>query len=236
MTSHPLRSITIGLVAVVASAGLAGAQEAQSGILNAIEVKQLIARGEPADHARLDRHFAALADQYAADAKRHNAMASAFIGSPSVRVRAQSSADHCKRLERLAAQSAATLRELATHHANLAAGTPSTAPKKGDRFEAGEGARVVEQHDKEMHDLAANARTAADHRAIEEYFESVEKRYNDAVNEHSGMARAYRAVPNSRGGGDPAAHCDRLVKLSREAAKEAKAVAVEHKQAATAAR
>lgn len=234
MTSNALRSITIGLCAVVAFGAQAVAQEAQSGILTALEVRQLIARGEPADHARLDRHFSALADQYAADSKRHSAMASVFIASPSVRVRAQSSADHCKRLERLATQSAATLRELATHHANLSAGNPSMAPKNAERFEAGEGARVVEQHDKEMHDLAANARTAADHRAIQEYFESIEKKYNEAVNEHTGMARAYRAVPNRRGGGDPAAHCDRLVKLSREAAKEAGAVATEHKQAASA--
>lgn len=100
----------------------------------------------------------------------------------------------------------------------------------------GEGARDVWQHEKEIHDLAANARTPADHRAIEEYFESIEKNCNKAVSEHASMAQAYRAVPNRRGGGDPAAHCDRLVKLSRESAKEAGAVAAEHKQAADASR
>ena len=235
MTSTRLFSAAIGLLAFAAFVPQVAAQAAQSPILTTLEVRQLIARGEPADHARLRAHFTALAEQYEADAKQHHSMAQVFIASPSVRVRAQSSADHCKRLENLATQSAATLRDLATHHASLAAGVPSTAPKNAARFEAGQGAREVWQHEKEIHDLAANARTPADHRAIEEYFESIEKQYSKAVNEHSTMARAYRAVPN-RLGGDPAAHCDRLVKLSRESAKEASAVAAEHKKAADAAR
>ena len=90
-------------------------------------------------------------------------------------------------------------------------------------------------HEKEMHDLAAKASTAADHRAIEEYFESIEKEYNAAADEHATMAQAYRAAPNRRGG-DPAAHCDRLVRSSREAAKEAGEAAREHRRAAEAAR
>ena len=236
MTSIVSRGGAIGLFAIAAFAGQAAAAQApQSGILTNLEVRQLIARGEPAHHARLRGHFTALADQYEAEAKQHNAMAGAFIASPSVRVRAQSSADHCKRLERLATESAATVRELAAHHGRLATGTPSTAPSNSARFEAGKGARTMWAHEKEMHDLAANARTATDHRAIEEYFESIEKEYNAAVNEHASMAQAYRAAPNRRGG-DPAAHCDRLVRLSRESAKEAGDAAREHKRAAAAAR
>jgi hypothetical protein len=235
MTSSLSRGIAIGLFALAALATHAAAQGAQPGILTNLEVRQLIARGEPADHARLRGHFTALADRYEAEAKQHKAMASAFIASPSVRVRAQSSADHCKRLERFATESAATVRELAAHHGRLTTGTPSTAPSNSARFDAGEGARVAWAHEKEMHDLAANARTATDHRAIEEYFESIEKQYSAAVNEHATMAQAYRAVPNRRGG-DPAAHCDGLVRLSRAAAKEAGDAAREHKRAAEAAR
>jgi len=224
-------SIAVGVFAVAAFATQAAAQATQSGILTNLEVRQLITRGEPADHARLRGHFTALADQYEADAKQHNAMARAFLLNPGRRVAANRSSDHCKRLEDLATQSAATVRELAAHHGRMAAGIPSTAPDNGARFEAGEGARVAWAHEKEIHDLAANARTAADHRAIEEYFDSVEKQYSKAVTEHVAMAQAYRAAPNRRGG-DPAAHCDRLVKLSRDAAKEAGAVAAEHKQLA----
>ena len=230
----PIRfsGIAIGLFTIAALATQAAAQGTQSGILTNIEVRQLIARGDPADHARLRGHFTTLADQYDADARQHNAMARAFLLNPGRRVAANRSSDHCKRLEDLAAQSAATVRELAVHHGRLAAGIPSTAPNNSAPFEAGEGARVAWNHEKEIHDLAANARTAADHRAIEEYFESIEQQYSAAVNEHTAMAQAYRAVP--RRSGDPAAHCDRLVRISREAAKEAGAVAAEHKQAADA--
>ena len=182
MRSIYFRGIVIGLLAIGAFAAHAVAQGTQAAILTNLEVRQLIARGDPADHVRLRGHFTALADQYEAEAKQHKAMAGAFIASPSVRVRAQSSADHCKRLERLATESATTVRELAAHHGRLATGTPSTAPSNSARFEAGEGARVAWAHEKEMHDLAANARTATDHRAIEEYFESIEKQYNAAVN------------------------------------------------------
>lgn len=234
MTSIRFRGIAIGLFAVAAFTTQAVAQAAQSSVLTNLEVRQLVARGEPGDHARLRAHFTALANQYAADAKQHAAMASVFLQSPGRRVAANRSSDHCKRLENLATQSAATLRELAAHHEKLATGLPSTAPKNSARFESGEGARVAWQHEKEIHDLAANARTAADHRAIEEYFDSIEKQYSNAVNEHVAMAQAYRAVPNRRGW-DPATHCDRLVKLSREAATEAGAAAADHKRAAEAA-
>ncbi|MBI4486436.1 MAG: hypothetical protein HY655_10535 [Acidobacteria bacterium] len=229
------RGIAIGLLAVAAFAAQAAAQTGEPGILTNLEVRQLVARGEPADHARLRTHFTALADQYEADAIQHNEMARAFVSNPGRRVVANRSSDHCKRLANLAGQSAATVRELAAHHASLSAGIPSAAPNNSARFEAGEGARVVEARDKEMHGLAANARTAADHRAIVEYFRGLEKQYGAAVDEHTGMAQAYRAAPNRRGG-DPAAHCDRLVRLSREAAKEAGALAAEHEQAAAAAR
>jgi len=147
-------SIAVGVFAVAAFATQAAAQATQSGILTNLEVRQLITRGEPADHARLRGHFTALANQYEADAKQHNAMARAFLLNPGRRVAANRSSDHCKRLEDLATQSAATVRELAVHH--------------------------------------------------------------------------------GRRSGDPAAHCDRLVRISREAAKEAGAVAAEHKQAADA--
>lgn len=234
MTRICFRGIAIGLFTIAAFATNALGQVTDSAILTTVEVRQLIARGEPADHARLRAHYTALADQYAADAKQHTSMARAFLASPTKRVAANCSSDHCKRLANLATQSAATLRELATHHEKLAAGISSTAPSNSARFEAGEGARVAWAHEKEIHDLSANARTATDHRAIQEYFESIEKQYNAAVNEHATMAQAYRAVP--RRSGDPAAHCDRLVRLSREAAKEAGDAAGEHKRAADAAR
>ena len=136
-----MRTILLGApsvraVALLTFVGGRRAQTTSSAVLNSLEVQQLITRAEPADHARLEVHFAVLAEQYAADAKRHSAMAQAFIASPIRRTAANSAADHCKRLEQLNLQSAATLRELAAHHEGLAAG-------KGHRYHVAQPASKV---------------------------------------------------------------------------------------------
>ena len=65
--------------------------------------------------------------------------------------------------------------------------------------------------------MAAKAGTPADHRALEEYFLTLAKRYTAEANEHVAMAQAYRGTRIAQA----AVHCDRLVGLSRDAAKEA---------------
>jgi hypothetical protein len=60
---------------------------------------------------------------------------------------------------------------------------------------------------------------------------TVATRHTAEAEAHGRMAQTYRGNPNRRGG-DPAAHCDRLVKLSRDAAAEARAAAAEHKELA----
>jgi hypothetical protein len=232
-TSFHVRTIVIAGFAMGLAAGAAA--RIQEAILTTIEVRHLVQSTQPEDQARLRDHFTALADRYGAEAREHRAMARAFLVNPGRRVAANRASEHCKRLADLAAQSAETVRALAAHHGRLAVGIPSTPPENSARFEAGEGAEVAWEHDKAIHDLAANARTVSDHRALETYFAEIEKRYSRAVNEHLAMAQAYRAAPN-RLGGDPAAHCDRLVRLSREAAREAGALAAEHRQAAESAR
>ena len=88
------RSLVLGLVAIVAVPALAMAQ-AGSPILNSLEVQKLVASTDPADNARLSAHFAALAEQYAREAARHESMAQAFIGAPTRRTPSNSAADHC---------------------------------------------------------------------------------------------------------------------------------------------
>jgi hypothetical protein len=226
MRAISIRLIAVGTLAVVALAGAAAAQTPSSPILNALEVRKLVSSSEPADNARLSAHFAALADRYAADARRHNAMAQAFIAAPTRRVPANTAADHCKRLAALNTKSAQTLRELAAHHDKLAAGTPSTAPKGSARFGGGTGA--PEPTDAELGALAAKANTPADHRALQEYFLTAAKRYTADANEHIAMAQAYRGTRIAQA----AVHCDRLVDLSRDEAKEATAAAEMHGQLA----
>jgi hypothetical protein len=221
----------VSLVAPIALLALAAGAPAQvraPEVLNVIELRQLVTSAEPGDHGRLSAHFAALAERYADDAARHTSMSKAFGGNPN-RLGAVSASAHCARLAVLNTESAATLRELAAHHERLALGVPSTAPAESARFEHGEGAPAPT--DQELRALAARARTPADHRALGEYFLTIAQRHTAEAEAHTWMAQAYRGNANRRGG-DPAAHCDRLVKLSREAAEEARAAATEHTQLA----
>jgi hypothetical protein len=224
------RTISAGVLAFLIFAGGASAQTTSSAVLNSLEVQELIKRAAPADQARLGAHFAALAERYAADARRHKAMAQAFVGSPARRVAVNSAADHCKRLEELNTQSATTLRELAAHHEGLAVGKTSAAPRGAARFEGGAGATTPTEQ--ELSALAAKASTPADHGALQEYFQTAAKRYTADANDHAAMARAYRGTRIAQS----AAHCDRIVTLSRDSAKEATAAAAMHKGLAGVAR
>ena len=57
------RSLALA-IAAVAMTGVAAAQERPNALLNSLEVRQLVARAEPADNARLAAHFTVLADRY----------------------------------------------------------------------------------------------------------------------------------------------------------------------------
>lgn len=230
MTTISLRSVALSALALVSLAGAARAQTAPTPILNSLEVRTLASSTDPADNARLSAHFAALADRYEADAIRHGNMARAFIAAPTRRVAANTASDHCKRLAALNTRSAETLRALAAHHEKLAAGAASAPPKGAGRFHAGAGA--PEPGDDELSALAAKASTPADNRALEEYFLTVAKRYLATANEHAAMAQAYRGTRIAQA----AVHCDRLVTLSRDEAKEATAAARVHRQLAEAVR
>src|SRR5262245_22993528 len=213
---------------VAVMAVLIGTAMAQTGspVLNTLEVQTLVASSDPADNARLSAHFAALADRYAREATRHNAMAQAFIAAPARRLPANTAADHCKRLATLNTQSAETLRELVVHHEKLAIGATTTLPKGGAVFQSGKGA--PEPTAPELRALAANANIPADHHALEEYFLTAAQRYTSDANEHIAMAHAYRGTRISQA----AVHCDRLVNLLRDEAKEATAAAEMHRQLA----
>ena len=108
-------------------AGNAAAQDKSPAILNSLEVQQLVKRAEPGDNARLAAHFTALADSYAAEAKRHTSMSTAYTGNARAQM-ADRDGGTCKQLADLNTQSATELRELATYHQKLAAGAAATPP------------------------------------------------------------------------------------------------------------
>jgi hypothetical protein len=224
-----IRSLSLPALALLVLSGNAVAQDKSSVVLNTLEVQQLVKRAEPADSARLAAHFTALAERYTAEAKRHIAMSQSFVGNPS-RNLGTSMSVHCKRLAELNTQSATTVRELATYHQKLASGAAATLPPAGAPFQGGAGAAAPTEQ--ELNALAAKASTPADHRALEEYFLTLVKQYNADANQHEATASTYRGTKIAQA----AVHCDQLVKLSRDEAKEATAAAAMHKQLAGIAR
>ena len=224
-----VRSLPLAALAFLTLAGTLTAQDRPAAILNSVEVQQLVKRAEPVDQARLSAHITALADRYTAEAKRHTSMSQSFVGNPSRNLGSGMSA-HCKSLADLNTQSATTVRELATYHQKLASGATAAVPTTGTRFEGGAGAPAPT--DQELNTLAAKAGTPADHRALEEYFLTLAKRYTADANQHVATANTYRGTRIA----SAAVHCDRLVALSKDAAKEATAAAAMHKQLAGAAR
>ena len=223
-----VRSLVLA-VAAIALAGIATAQDRPTGLLNNLEVRELVGRAEPGDNARLAVHFSVLADRYAAEAKRHESMSRSFVGNPSRNLGSGMSV-HCKRLADLNTQSATTVRELATYHEKLAAGTPATPPRDGARFQGGAGA--PEPTEKELNALAAKASTPAEHKALEEYCLTLAKRYTAEAEEHVALAQTYRGTRIAQA----AVMHDRLAALARDSAKETTAAADMHKQLATVAR
>lgn len=219
------RSIAIAAAAVLTLSGRVAAQEAPGAVLNAFEVQELVARAEPADHARLSAHFAALADRYTAEAKRHLSMSQSFVGNPS-RNLGTGMSTHCKRLAELNTQSATTVRELVAYHDKLASGTPASIPGGATRFHAGAGAR--EPNDQDLNALAARASTPAEHRALQEYFTTLARRYEADAREHAAFAAGLRTTRLE----NAAAIHSRLATLSRNAAKEATAAARMHEDLA----
>jgi hypothetical protein len=229
MRTVHFRSFVLAIAALLAVAGTVAAQERATGLLNTVDVRQLVSRGEPADNARLAAHFSALAARYTAEAKRHLVMSQSFGANPS-RTLGSGMSVHCKRLAGLNTQEATTVRELVAYHEKRAAGAPATPPRDGARFEGGAGA--PEPNEKELNALAAKAGTPAEHKALEEYFLTLAKRDTTAAAEHVTLAATYRGTKIAQAS---AIH-DRLAQLARDSAKEATAAAEMHKQLAAIAR
>ena len=229
MRTLQFRSLAGAAATLLTLAASATAQDKPNGLLNTLEVRQLVARAAPADNARLATHFSALAERYTAEAKRHVSMSQSFVGNPSRNLGTGMSA-HCKRLADLNTQSATTVRELATYDEELAAGTSAQPPRDGAPFQGGAGAPEPTQ--KDLNALAAKASTPAEHKALEEYFLTLAKRYTTTADEHVTLAQAYGGTKIAQAS---AIH-DHLARLARDSAKEATAAADMHKQLATVAR
>ena len=218
----------IAAALVTAVAGTAAAQT-PSGIFNTLEVQRLVAADTPAAHLALGKHFMALADQFAADASRYKALATAPSGNPNHATPAVADTRRTRQAEAAMVLSEAA-RDMAAYHQLLSTGAAPAVPADRARFDGGFGARIPTNS--ELAAVVAAARTTVDHRVLAEYFLTLEERRTADANEHAVMANSFRVSGQRRGSEFAAMHCDRLVKEAREAAREASAAAALHRQLA----
>lgn len=109
---------------IVVPAPQAAAVE-MKGMLKSKEVKALVANAKtPADHMKLARHFAAMAEKHEAEAKEHEALAEEYTRNPrlgSTKIpMAPNSAQHCKYFAEHCHKAAAEMRAMAAEHEEMA--------------------------------------------------------------------------------------------------------------------
>ena len=220
------RTILAGL-ALLALTTTAAAQD-RSRLLTSIEVKELVTSSRPADQARLRDHFAALADKYTTDARRYRAVAYTMTGNPNHPPAVPPGA-RWTRAAKQADDAASTARQLSAHHGRLADGRSSQVPAGSERFESGEGAPAPT--DVQLTELAAAARTPAQHRSLAEYYTTLAQQQATSADRYAAKAQLYRAQVR-KSVGDPAVNFDRLAEQARESAGHARAEATKHAQLA----
>lgn len=133
------RSLIVAAVAILALVASAVAQERPSGLLNSLEMRQLVTRAEPADyvgapepsekelnalaakastpaeHGALEEYFLTLAKQYTTEANEHVTLAQTYRGT-----RIALAAVHHDRLAGLSRDAAKEANEAADLHKGLA--------------------------------------------------------------------------------------------------------------------
>jgi hypothetical protein len=218
MTPFTIRTSLAALAFVACGTAAAPAQASPSPILDSVRVRQLVASEAPADQAMLAVHFTALADRHLSAARLHDAMGRYAAVNP--RGDGQAMKVHCQQLSRRERNAAATLGELAMHHAALNGGWASTAPVAGAKYQAGAEGREPREADL---NALGRAVTPADHLALQDYFQTFASRHDAEAVGHVAMATLYRTTSRLA---PVANHCDRLVTEHRAAAAEARQAAI----------
>jgi hypothetical protein len=221
---HRLHRIVATGITIMALTSGAGAQT----LLNSLEVQRLVDRADASSHAALQRHFELLADRYTSDAKQYRAMARGFIGNPN-RLTTPPPGWHCLRAAEESDLAAATVRALARYHAQRAIDVIAPMPPGAAPYESGRGAPRPTPG--QVRALEREARTVADHRFLEEYFDNLATASLAVVAQHSAMAAAASAL-GTRSTAYQREQCERVIRAARRAVDDAVAAATRHHQLA----
>ena len=128
MRTVHFRSLALAAIAALTFAGSVAAQERAVGLLNTLEVRQLVARAGARRPGTTQRSLHRTRWSVRDRGEAALSMSQSVIGNPSRNLGTGMSA-HCKQLANLNTQSETTVRELAAYYARLASGTPATSPK-----------------------------------------------------------------------------------------------------------
>lgn len=199
-------------------------------VLNKLEVQRLVTADTPEAHAALAKHFIALADQYQSEADLYGSMSKASVGNPNHPAVGESAKLLRGRQAEQAAGLAESARDMASFHQLRSIGMSAKAPRARAAFDGGAGAPNPTAA--ELQAFETSARTAADHRTLQEYFLMVADEQTATANDHQAMAGSFR-VSGQRSGAEYAAlHCDSLARKAHDAARKAAAAAERHRQLA----
>lgn len=119
--------LVLALLASIA-AGVGGAAEQQKAMLSNKELKALVASAKtPADHLKLARHYAAMAERHESDANEHAALAAEYRKAPraseSKRPMSPDTAAHCEYYAQHCRKAAQEMRAMAKAHEDMAKGS-----------------------------------------------------------------------------------------------------------------
>ena len=200
------------------------------------EMEEFVAKASTAaDHAALSRHFSDMAAQYEADADTHTELAAEYRRSPeNPNRRSGDPGSHCESIARRAREAATLARALAADHERIAREGLSNAkaPTKVPNISMPKVRYPDLLTPQQVQDLVAFARTPADHSKLSRHFATEAALDKADADSHAAMATGYRAS-NLRGRSESmAVHCDRLVQLIRESARDARDLAAYHEKLA----
>ena len=116
-------SVVLAVLMVVTAIQAPAAEP--KGMLPAQQVKALVANAKtPADHMKLARHYAAMAEKHEADAAEHEALAAQYTRNPqpgaSKHPMGPDTAEHCKYYAEHCRKAAMEMRAMSTAHEEMA--------------------------------------------------------------------------------------------------------------------
>lgn len=116
-------SVVLAVLIVITAAQAPAAESKDT--LSAQQVKALVASAKtPADHTKLARHYAAMADKHEAEAKEHEALAVEYTRNPQLAASkhpmSAKTAEHCKFYAEHCRKAAKEMREMSAIHQDMA--------------------------------------------------------------------------------------------------------------------